>query len=168
MAEFFRPIRKRQIQPALRAVWFRASHIRAFAGFSLVEVVLALGICAFALISLLSLTPISLDAARHASEITRITKAFQEVSSELTQNKFTNVQGMTATSWYFDYDGNALPVTNPPTAPLNTYYTVTATVAASPVANQASTSLLRIQLNAQTRSKFNLLSSTITVCDMGY
>ncbi len=131
-------------------------------GFTLVEVVLALGVCSFALLSLMALMPVSLNSARHSLEISRVSKAFQKVSSELTQSQFSNVAAMTTTTYEFDYDGNE------PTNSADTYYTVFATVAASPIANQSSTNLLRVKLEAKTRRETNAGSTTITICDMGY
>lgn len=131
-------------------------------GFSLVEVVLALGLCAFALVSLMSLTPVSLDSARNALEITRVSKAFQQVTTELTQSKFANVAAMTTVTKYFDYDGN--PTTNASVR----YFTILATVAGSPIANQSPGSLLRVELTAQTPLNPNAGSTTVTICDMGY
>jgi uncharacterized protein (TIGR02598 family) len=131
-------------------------------GFTLVEVVLALGLCSFALLSLMALMPVSLDSARHALEISRVAKAFQKVTSELTQSKFANVAAMSTSTYQFDYDGNK------PASDADIYYTVLATVAASPVPNQSSTSLVRVTLEAQTRRETNAASTTITICDMGY
>ena len=138
--------------------------VRSALGFSLVEVVMALGLCSFALVTLVSLTPVSLDSARHALEITRVAKAFQKVGSELTQSKFDSVEAMTATSqrWYFDYDGNATDKVS------DRYYTVIATVNASPIQNQSSANLLRVKLESLTPSKASAGSATLTICDMGY
>ena len=131
-------------------------------GFTLVEVVLALGLCSFAILSLVSLMPVSLNSARHALEISRVSKAFQKVASELTQSQFANVAAMTTTTYQFDYDGNK------PTNSSDNYYTVLATLAASPITNQSSTSLVRVKLEARTRRETNAGSTTITICDMGY
>ena len=131
-------------------------------GFTLVEVVLALGLCSFALLSLMSLMPISLNSARHALEISRVAKAFQKVTSELTQSKFATVEVMTTNTYQFDYDGNK------PASSADIYYTVLATVGPSPISNQSSASLLRVKLEAQTRRETNAGSTTITICDMGY
>jgi len=110
----------------------------------------------------MSLMPVSLDSARHASEISRISKAFQKVTSELTQSQFTNVATMTTNTYQFDYDGNK------PTNSADNYFTIRATIAASPITNQSSASLLRVKLEAQTRRETNAGSTTITICDMGY
>ena len=131
-------------------------------GFTLVEVVLALGLCSFAILSLVSLMPVSLNSARHALEISRVSKAFQKVTSELTQSQFANVAAMTTNTYQFDYDGNV------PTNSADNYYTILATIAASPITNQSSTSLVRVTLDARTRRETNAGSTTITICDMGY
>jgi uncharacterized protein (TIGR02598 family) len=133
-------------------------------GFSLVEVVMALGLCAFALVSLVSLMPVSLDYSRRALEISRVSKAFQKVGSELTQSTFSSVEALSATSpkWYFDYDGNATDKV------VDRYYTITATVDASPIQNQPSASLLRVKLESVTPTNASAGSATFTICDMGY
>lgn len=139
-------------------------------GFTLVEVVLALGLCSFALLSLMSLMPVSLDSARHALEISRVAKAFQKVASELTQRKFGDIETMSTVSYYFDYEGSTTDAQgNPYTAgSAEKYFTVSAHVEASPIANHSATNLLRVTLEAQTRSESNVGSTTITICDMGY
>jgi len=139
-------------------------------GFTLVEVVLALGLCSFALLSLLSLMPVSLGTGRHALEISRVVKSFQKVASELTQSQFTNVRDMAQTAYYFDYDGNAADAsgTKYTDSSANKYYTVRATIAQTPITNQSSASLLRVKLECQTPRETNAGSTTITICDMGY
>lgn len=140
---------------------FLPTERRRRGGFTLVEVVLALGLCSFALISLLSLMPVSLNSARHALEIARTAKAFQMVTSELTQSKFATVAAMAPSTHYFDYDGN-------PTSEEGKYFTVRATVHPSPITNQASTSLVRVRLESQTLKGANAGATSITICDMGY
>ena len=130
-------------------------------GFSLVEVILALGLCSFALLSLVSLLPVSLDSARSALEISRASKAFQKVASELTHSKFATVAALAPTPYYFDYDGNA-------SDEAEKYFTILATIAPSPITNQSSASLLRVHLEARTPRETNAGQATITICDMGY
>ncbi len=158
--------------PKKRRIGIRLSGARRKGGpgFTLVEVVLALGLCSFAILSLMSLMPVSLDSARHALEISRISKTFQKVSSELTQSQFTNVAAITATNYYFDYDGNAADASGAKytATSADKYFTVRATIAASPIANQSSASLVRVKLESQTPRETNAGSTTITICDMGY
>jgi len=150
-----------------RACGFR---VKSGSGFTLVEVVLALGVCSFALLSVMSLLPVGLDSSRHALEISRVAKAFQKVTSELTQSQFTNVAAMTTNAYYFDYDGNTSDAsgTKYTASSANKYFTVLAKVAASPITNQSSASLLRVKLESQTPRETNAGSTTITICDMGY
>ncbi|XHR30966.1 MAG: Verru_Chthon cassette protein B [Chthoniobacteraceae bacterium] len=140
-----------------------ANLVKIANGFSLVEVVMALGLCSFALMALVSLMPVSLDTSRHALEITRVSKAFQKVSSELTQSQFANVAAMTSGTWYFDYQGNAASNVS------DRYYAVTATVHGSPIDNQFASNLLRVELESQImQTKAKAGTTTITICDMGY
>ena len=152
---------------------------KSFAGFTLIEVVLALGLASFALLALVSLIPVALESSHHAQEITRISKAFQQVTSDLTQGQFANIASIAAatagtTNFYFDYDGNQK---QPGTATAYTsnspatYYTIVATVSTTPITNQSSSSIYRVKLQAKTRRDTNLNnapSTTVTVCDMGY
>jgi uncharacterized protein (TIGR02598 family) len=138
--------------------------------FTLVEVALALGLCAFALTAIVALLPVSLDSARNAQETTRVAKAFETVASELTQSPFDAVGAMTTRDYYFDYEGLSADAGG---APYNanspeTHFTVTATVAPSPVAGQSSESLLRVRLAARTRGGFEAGTATLTIADMGY
>ncbi len=106
--------------------------------------------------------PVGLDSSRHALEISRVSKAFQKVASELTQSQFANVAAMTTNTYQFDYDGNK------PANSADNYYTILATIAASPIANQSSTNLVRVKLEARTRRETSAGCTTITICDMGY
>jgi len=138
-----------------------ASLAQGQSAFTLVEVVLALGLFSFALLSLMSLLPVGLDSSRQALQISRIASVFQKVTSDLTEAQFANVAAMVPTTYYFDYDGNT-------TNASGRYITVIATVATSPITNQSSTNLVRVKLESQTLRETNAGSTTITICDMGY
>jgi uncharacterized protein (TIGR02598 family) len=133
----------------------------------LVEVVLALGLCAFALTAIFALLPVSLDVARHAQETTRVAKAFEKMASELTQSPFASVKALTN---YFDYEGRTSEAGGPPftAASPETHFTVTATVAPSPLPAQSSGSLLRVRLAARTRGGLEAGTATVTIADLGY
>lgn len=135
------------------------------AGFSLVEVVLALGLFAFAFVPLLGLVPVSLASAKQATEINRMSKITQKVAAELSQDKFANVRALIDKDpeWFFDYDGNEVGAGDS-----ERHFTVEALVRDSPVAGQTADSLLRVHLKCSTPSEEEASSATITICDMGY
>ena len=66
-------------------------------GFSLVEIVLALGVVAFSVIAILGLFPVALDAARESQRQTTATLIAQTVFSELKTTGSTSTAG--AISW---------------------------------------------------------------------
>lgn len=76
-------------------------------GFSLTEVVLALGIVAFAFIPVLGLLPVGLDASRQAIDATIEAQIVQQLSNEAFQTDFSSLDELsTAPLYYFDYQGN--------------------------------------------------------------
>ena len=142
---------------------------RSLRAFSLVEVVLALGLCAFALISLVGLLPVSLNTARDTVETTRRSKAVQQVVSELTQSRFTNVSNLSTKEWGFDYEGIATNISG--AGPL--YFTIKAQVgdATLPQASisTSSPSLIRVKLLTSTPRQNPMPGATaVTISDMGY
>jgi uncharacterized protein (TIGR02598 family) len=79
----------------------KAATIRS--GFTLVEVVLALGIASFVIISLVPLLLVSLSSAQKSIDFTRRSQVIQQVASELTQSQFATTT--TSATWYFDAEG---------------------------------------------------------------
>jgi uncharacterized protein (TIGR02598 family) len=75
-------------------------------GFTLTEVVLALGIIAFAFIPVLGLLPLGLDTSRQAIDTTVEAQIVQSLSSKALQADFSNLDTLT-NSFYFDYQGNS-------------------------------------------------------------
>jgi uncharacterized protein (TIGR02598 family) len=142
---------------------------RSLRAFSLVEVVLALGLCAFVLISLVGLLPVSLNTARDTVEITRRSKAVQQVVSELTQSRFTNVTALSSKEWGFDYEGISTNVSG--SGPV--YFTIKAQLGNGtlPQINTptGSPSLIRVKLITSTpRQKPMPGATAVTISDMGY
>lgn len=76
-------------------------------GFSLVEVVLALGVISFAIVSLLGLMTVSTGASRLSDEDTVIAAIARQVDTELRNTTFANLPA-TGTAWYFDNEGHHL------------------------------------------------------------
>jgi len=62
-------------------------------GFSLVEIVLALGIISFALVGILGLFPVALDTARDSKAETMITFIGQSIMADIHGTKRTNTTG---------------------------------------------------------------------------
>ncbi len=77
--------------------------------FSLVEVVLALGVTSFALLSMVALIPLGLTEAREASDTTTESQIVQYARNEIEMTPFTNLSAWVNTNSYFDNQG--LPTT---------------------------------------------------------
>ena len=78
--------------------------------FSLVEVVIAIGIVAFAFVAILGLLPSGLKTFRQAMDQTIVTRVTQMVGNEAQQADFDNIINITNPPYYFDDQGD--PVTN--------------------------------------------------------
>jgi uncharacterized protein (TIGR02598 family) len=76
-------------------------HSRAQA-FSLVEVTLAMGVFAFALVSLLGLMPIAFQASRDSLDMTIVNQAADQLAAEIQQNKLPPAENG---PFYFDNEG---------------------------------------------------------------
>ncbi len=79
-------------------------------GFSLVEIVLAIGITSFALIATLGLLPVGLNSLRESSTQTAVANISQYIRGELQQISFNpqasfNVQNLSSATYYFTKDG---------------------------------------------------------------
>ena len=76
-------------------------------GFSLTEVLLALGIVAFAFIPVLGLLPVGLDASRQAIDATIEAQIVQQLSNEVLQTDFSSLGELaTAPLYYYDNQRN--------------------------------------------------------------
>ena len=80
-------------------------------GFSLVEVLLALGVVTFAMIPVLGLMPIGLNTFRDSMNTTISSQIAQGVANELQQTDFDQLS-LSAPVRYFDAQGNELPATS--------------------------------------------------------
>lgn len=74
-------------------------------GFSLVEVTLALGIVAFALVPLLALVPIGLTAAQATIRETAQSHILRQISGDLGMMPFDEIDSYIAAKHQFDSDG---------------------------------------------------------------
>jgi uncharacterized protein (TIGR02598 family) len=80
---------------------------RGDAGFSLVEVVLAIGIVAFAFLPLLGLMPIGLSTSRQAIDTTIEAQIIQQMTSQAQQTDFSSLSTLaSSTPTCFDANGN--------------------------------------------------------------
>ena len=83
---------------------------RSRRAFSLIEVVLALGVTSFALLGMAALLPIGLSTTRQASNRTTEADLVQYVRNELELTSFTNLTVWSTIPLYFDDQG--LPTTS--------------------------------------------------------
>jgi uncharacterized protein (TIGR02598 family) len=107
--------------------------------FSLIEVVLALGVASVALVGILALVPIALKTARTSQDETRVAQIAQKVCDDLRSrhgvqngrdpilNFETNIfPTASPVVIYYNQENQALPT------PENAYYAMTLTIEASP------------------------------------
>lgn len=117
--------------------------IHFFAGFSLVEVTLALGVAAFCLIALLGLLPLGVQTNQGSISQTAAASLLSSVAADLRGTPRTSLTSPqygisfgTAKFLYFDGQGRAVTPTDPNATPR---YRVTITFPASPVSKFAPT-----------------------------
>ena len=87
--------------------------------FTLVEVTLAIGIVAFALLAVLGLVPVALQAAKDAADDTKTSLIAQDVGNRLRAIPNLQVPAVSGTTWYYDTDGRWINPTNQ--SPQTTY-----------------------------------------------
>lgn len=117
-----RPTAKRL--PALRPL----PRPLATAGFSLVEVTLAIGIVAFAFVALLGILPVGLNTFRASAETTNETRIIRDMTSMIQAAEYeqldpanslggtSSVPPITKNTFYFDVDGAYLDSANNPSS----------------------------------------------------
>src|SRR5882757_9974275 len=96
----------------LTASFVREFRLRSIAGFSLVEIAIALGIVSFVLIALMGLMSVGLNEARRGREDTLLASMTSYRMTSLLGAGYANVTNTTA---YFTYDGLE-------SSPTNAYY----------------------------------------------
>ena len=84
---------------------YRATRRRT--GFSLVEVVLAIGVVAFGIVALLGMLTLSTGLSRNSDQDTMLATMSRQVTSELRNTAFASLPP-TGTILYFDADGTKL------------------------------------------------------------
>lgn len=99
-------------------ITLRPNAIRSkLCGFSLVEVVLAIGITSFALLVTLGLLPVGLNTLHESNMQTAVANISQNIRGELQQISFNqnssfNIQDLNSTTYYFTKDGVKCDVTS--------------------------------------------------------
>lgn len=88
-----------------------SSPVRAKAGFSLVEVLLALGLVTFAFLVIFSLMPMGLISLQESGRQIVETEIFNNFDAELSSTPFANLDTYVNERFpaYFDHEGNEVP-----------------------------------------------------------
>lgn len=82
------------------------------AGFSLVEVTIAIGVVSFALVALLGVIPVGLIATQDAMRQTAKSQIIKQISSDLGMMPFAEIGSYLASGQYFDNNGSRSIGTN--------------------------------------------------------
>lgn len=134
-------------KPALRL-----KHGASARGFSLVEVVIALGVIAFAFIPMVGMLPMGLNLSRQAIDTTVEAQIAQQLTAEVQQTDFSRLAELAASSttspYYFDDQGNK--VTDPASAIYQAIFAIsTSTTLPSAVATQKLATVTLCVLNTK-------------------
>lgn len=135
------------------------------AAFTLVEVVLALGVFVFAIMAIVGLVPVSLQTARESIKITRQSAILEHVNSDLQRKGFSSLSSLTTLSWMFDSDGNPLSTSQDES---RIFYKVKGIIHPGtmlPGGTAVSSSLLTVTLELV--SPDGLLNTSLTVANTG-
>ncbi len=121
-----------------------ALHLRA--GFSLVEVVIALGVVSFAFFTLVCLMPVGLKTMHDAMDTTTEGMIVQQIASEARLGSFTNLEAdYNNQTFYCDDDGSNLTNTSSATS----VFKIAATVTSPAYPGSAVTTVSAISNNIQ-------------------
>jgi len=112
---------------------------RKGSAFSLVEVVLALGVTSFALLSMVALIPLGLTEAREASDTTTESQIVQYARNEIEMTPFTNLSSWVGVNSYYDNQG--LPTTQGAAEQIYTVSYGVTNVAMCPAGSSAASSM---------------------------
>lgn len=139
------------------------NHLRtpgAIRAFSLVEVIIALGITSFALVALLALLTLSFNEGATAKQETAVAGMGRHVLADLSQKPFTILTNNSYT-YYFDSEGNAL------TSSVSALYRCNASCSSAVLGNPMLTNLTSVQMtfrwpsSAVTNSQTRVLNATV-------
>jgi len=101
-----RDVSSRKVKPNRIIRWKQGFSHKGKAAFSLIEIVLALGIVAFGLISVVGLMPIGLTTLRNTIETSVSTQIAQVLINEVQQTDYNSLPP--SQMFYFDEQGNLL------------------------------------------------------------
>lgn len=108
--------------------------MRTSAAFTLVEVVIAVGLVAFVLTAILGLVAIAANETKNADLKARLAWITEQVTSEYQSQRFSNALASLPTNLSWDYEGMPVPTNSPnayflcdvsnvtPTSPTNANY----------------------------------------------
>ena len=83
------------------------------AAFTLVEVVIAVGLVAFVLTAILGLVAIAANETKNADLKARLAWITEQVTSEYQSQRFSNALARLPTNWTLDYEGMPVPISSP-------------------------------------------------------
>lgn len=141
---------------------------RAVAGFSLVEVALAIGLLAFCLISILGLLPIAMNVSGEALDKNSSARMLQTIRSEIfAANRETLAQTQ---FFFFDLQGNLLGRESPPPGLDSGHFAVTVnpTAPTSLPGGQESPHLQTLRLSILRQPQNSTVEKSLHVPDYGY
>jgi uncharacterized protein (TIGR02598 family) len=91
---------------AVAALPIKGPDRRGLRSFSLVEVVIAVGIFSFCVVSLISLIGLSLSSSRDTKSTSAVAAALRSIDANVRAIPLTTLTNLTATNYYFDIAGN--------------------------------------------------------------
>jgi uncharacterized protein (TIGR02598 family) len=90
-----------------------ALDVRTLAAFTLIEVVIAVGLVAFVLTAILGLVAIAANETKNADLNARLAWITEQVTSEYQSQRFSNTLASLPTNLSWDYDGMSVPINSP-------------------------------------------------------
>jgi uncharacterized protein (TIGR02598 family) len=87
--------------------------LRSSAAFTLIEVVIAVGLVAFVLTAILGLVAIAANETKNADLKARLAWITEQVTSEYQSQRFSNALASVPTNWTLDYEGMRVPTNSP-------------------------------------------------------
>jgi uncharacterized protein (TIGR02598 family) len=118
-------IRKRFFFPGGFSHHLGRAHAAGRGGFSLVEVVLALGITSFSCLTIMGLVSTGMTTLQSSISATTYTTIISRVDSEIQQADFSTFSTTTSYTKYYDDQANDVTTTNPSAAVYKATVTIT-------------------------------------------
>lgn len=131
---------------------------RAVAGFSLVEVTLALGIVSFSLLTMVGVMPVGLSTLKQATEQTTESQIVQKIGCEAYLTSFSKLgTSFSGRTFYYDERGKLLAA-SPASAPAGTRYWAKASVVDSVFPGSANAGSQGAMANSLVLMRIDILS----------